>query len=64
MHHGILFDRRLLPNGKKVHFASPKYSDYLIHKDKDRRDKYLARATRIKNKSGELTDNDNDYDND
>ena len=44
-----------LPNGKKVHFGSPKYSDYLIHKDKDRRDKYLARATKIKNKSGELT---------
>ena len=44
-----------LPSGKKVHFGSPNYPDYLIHKDKDRRDKYLARATKIKNKQGELT---------
>ena len=44
-----------LPSGKEVHFGSPKYQDYLTHKDKDRRDKYLARATKIKNKSGELT---------
>ena len=40
---------------KKVHFGSPNYPDYTIHKDKDRRDKYLARAKKIKNKSGELT---------
>ena len=44
-----------LPSGKKVHFGSSKYEDYLTHKDKDRRDKYLARATKIKNKQGELT---------
>ena len=44
-----------LPSGKKVHFGSPKYPDYTIHKDKERRDKYLARATKIKNKQGELT---------
>ena len=44
-----------LPGGKKVHFGSPKYQDYTIHKDKDRRDKYLSRATKIKNKKGELT---------
>ena len=44
-----------LPEGKKVHFGSPKYADYTIHKDKERRDKYLARATKIKNKQGELT---------
>ena len=44
-----------LPSGKKVHFGSPNYPDYTIHKDKDRRDKYLARAKKIKNKSGELT---------
>ena len=44
-----------LPSGKKVHFGSSKYPDYLTHKDKDRRDKYLARATKIKNKQGELT---------
>ena len=46
-----------LPSGKKVHFGSTKYPDYLTHKDKDRRDKYLARATKIKNKQGELTYN-------
>ena len=46
-----------LSSGKKVHFGSPKYPDYLIHQDKDRRDKYLARATKIKNKQGELTYN-------
>ena len=46
-----------LKSGKKVHFGSTKYSDYLTHKDKDRRDKYLARASKIKNKQGELTYN-------
>ena len=31
------------------------YPDYLIHKDKDRKERYLARAKKIKNKQGELT---------
>ena len=44
-----------LSSGKKVHFGSSKYPDYLIHQDKERRDKYLARAKKIKNKQGELT---------
>ena len=44
-----------LPSGKKIHFGSPNYPDYLIHQDKERRDKYLARAKKIKNKQGELT---------
>ena len=44
-----------LPSGKKVHFGSSKYEDYTIHKDKERRDKYLSRAMKIKNKKGELT---------
>ena len=44
-----------LPSGKKVHFGSPAYEDYTIHKDEDRRDKYLSRAMKIKNKKGELT---------
>ena len=44
-----------IPGGKKVHFGSPKYPDFTIHKDKERRDKYLARAMKIKNKQGELT---------
>ena len=44
-----------LSSGKKVHFGSTKYADYLTHKDKERRDKYLARATKIKNKQRGLT---------
>ena len=44
-----------LPSGKKVHFGSSNYPDYLIHQDKERRDRYLARAKKIKNKQGELT---------
>ena len=44
-----------LPEGKKVHFGSPKYPDYLFHKDQERRDKYLSRATKIKNRQGDLT---------
>ena len=44
-----------LSSGKKVHFGSLDCPDYLIHKDKERRDRYLARATKIKNKQGELT---------
>ena len=42
-----------LSSGKKVHFGSSKYPDYLIHQDKERRDKYLTRVTKIKNKQGE-----------
>ena len=44
-----------LPEGKKVHFGSPKYPDFLFHKDEERRDRYLSRATKIKNRQGELT---------
>ena len=44
-----------LPGGKKIHFGSSNYPDYLIHKDKERKDRYLARAKKIKNKQGELT---------
>ena len=44
-----------LSSGRKIHFGSPNYPDYLIHQDKDRRDRYLARAKKIKNKLGELT---------
>ena len=44
-----------LPGGKKLHFGSSKYPDFLIHRDEDRKDKYLSRAKKIKNKKGELT---------
>ena len=39
-----------LPGGKKIHFGSSQFPDYLIHKER-----YLARAKKIKNKQGELT---------
>lgn len=42
-------------NGKKIHFGHPDYKDYLDHKDNDRRDKYKARASKIKNKQGQYT---------
>ena len=44
-----------LPSGKKLHFGSYKYPDFLIHQDEDKKDKYLSRAKKIKNKKGELT---------
>ena len=39
-----------LKDGKKVHFGSPNYEDYLIHGDEDGRKKYLASAKKITNK--------------
>ena len=44
-----------LPSGKKLHFGSSKYPDFLIHQDEDKKEKYLTRAKKIKNKKGELT---------
>ena len=44
-----------LPGGKNLHFGSSQYPDFLIHKEVERKDKYLARAKKIKNKKGELT---------
>ena len=44
-----------LQNGKKVNFESSQYPDFLIHKDDERKEKYLSRAKKIKNKQGELT---------
>ena len=41
--------------GKKIHFGSTKYEDYLIHKDLDRREKYLAKAKKITNINGDAT---------
>ena len=41
--------------GKKILFGSAQYPDFLIHKNEERRDRYLARAKNIKNKQGELT---------
>ena len=44
-----------LSSGKKIHFGSSQHPDYLIHKDNERKERYLARAKKIKNKQGELT---------
>ena len=44
-----------LQNGKKLHFGSSQYPDFLIHKDEERKEKYLKRAKKIKNEHGELT---------
>ena len=40
-----------------MHFGSSQYSDFLIHKDEEPRDRYLTRAKKIKNKQGQLTYN-------
>ena len=44
-----------LSTGKNLHFGSSHHPDFLIHKDEERKDKYLSRAKKIKNKKGELT---------
>ena len=44
-----------LSSGKKVHFGSSQHPDFLIHQDEDKKERYLARAKKIKNKHGELT---------
>ena len=35
------------PNGKWIHFGQMGYEDYTKHKDKERRKRYLTRATKI-----------------
>ena len=44
-----------LSSGKKIHFGSSQYPDFLIHKNEERKEKCLSRAKKIKNKQGELT---------
>lgn len=41
--------------GKKIHFGHSNYQDFTQHKDPERRKRYLARASNIKDKSGNLT---------
>lgn len=38
----------IIHNNKKVHFGAMGYEDFTKHKDKERRDAYLKRATKIK----------------
>ena len=42
-------------NDKKIHFGSAKTEDFITHQDKDRRQKYLNKAKKIKDKDGRLT---------
>lgn len=48
-------------NNKKINFGDNRYEDYTIHKDKIRRSNYRKRASRIKNKKGELTYKNKNY---
>ena len=50
-----------LKNGKKIHFGDDRYEDYLIHLNRKRRTKYRKRASKIKDKHGNLTFNDPNY---
>ena len=42
-------------DNKKIHFGSVNAEDFIIHKDPDRRDRYLTKAMKISNKDGQLT---------
>jgi len=44
--------------GKEIHFGHKLYQDYTTHNDEDRRKRYIARASKIRNKQGKLTYND------
>ena len=44
-----------LKNGNKIHLGDRRYQDYLSHQDWKRRIQYRKRASKIKNKDGELT---------
>jgi hypothetical protein len=36
------------PNGTYTHFGDSRYDDFTVHGDKERQQRYLARATKIK----------------
>ena len=44
-----------LPSGRRVHFGQSGAEDFLDHKDADRRRRYLARASGIRDGRGRLT---------
>jgi len=44
-----------LKNGNNIHFGDPRYEDYLTHLDRKRRAQYRKRASKIKDKHGNLT---------
>jgi hypothetical protein len=45
----------VLYKGRYIHFGDNRYEDYTIHKDKERRQRYRARASKITNKHGQQT---------
>jgi hypothetical protein len=49
--------------GKKINFGDKRYQDFTQHNDLVRRSRYRARASKIKNKKGELTFNNKLYSN-
>lgn len=44
-----------LRNGKKIHFGDSRYEDFLTHGDKERRERYRKKASKIRDKEGNLT---------
>jgi hypothetical protein len=50
--------RVVTPNDKKIDFGQKGASDYIQHKDKKRRNRYIARHSQIKKKDGTLAIND------
>jgi len=44
-----------LKNGNKINFGDQRYEDYLQHQDWKRRIRYRRRASKIRDKEGELT---------
>jgi hypothetical protein len=41
-------------NKKRINFGAKGYSDYTIHQDEERRKRYFARHSKIKNKEGKF----------
>lgn len=50
-----------LKNGNKIHFGDNRYEDFLTHQDWKRRVRYRRRASKVKDKHGNLTYKDPNY---
>lgn len=44
--------------GKEIHFGDTRYDDFTVHKEPERRERYLKRAKGIRDKEGRLTHKD------
>ena len=44
-----------LKNGDQTHFGHPDYENFMIHQDQNRRFRYRKRASKIRDKHGNLT---------